>query len=329
MRRVRVPAQNVLHIFRPLRPGQIRGRPWITAGMVKMYQLDQYDDFELERKKAAALLMGFVKKGLNTDAQVGEVLPGASPPDKNGLSGMVMEPSIQLLPDGMDITFNQPADVGPNYEAFQVRNLYALCAALGLPYHAVTGDVSRANYSSLRAALIEVRRRIEQFQNEVMVYQLCRPIWERFCEAAVLAGGISLPGYARDPREATRAKWIPPRWDWVDPLKDMQAEKLAVDSGFKSRSDVIEAEGEDPVHTDQRIAQDREREDEMGISFSVGYTSRPDQPTGKSDVEPQPQPPTEGDETPVGAGPTPAPEPPRPATPPTPAPRNPGQRRAA
>ena len=65
----------------------------------------------------------------------------------------------------------------------------------------------------------------------------------------------------------TRVKWIPPKWEWVDPLKDRQAEKLAVDAGFRARSDVIEAEGSDPEEIDQRIAEDQERAERLGLSF--------------------------------------------------------------
>lgn len=60
---------------------------------------------------------------------------------------------------------------------------------------------------------------------------------------------------------------MPPRWEWVDPQKDIQAEKTAVDAGFKSRSDVIESMGYDPEETDKRIASDKEREQRLGLHF--------------------------------------------------------------
>ena len=79
-----------------------------------------------------------------------------------------------------------------------------------------------------------------------------------------------------------RAKWIPQRNDWVDPLKDRQAEKLAVDAGFKSRSDVVEAEGEDPEENDRRIAADKAREEKMDLVFPVVYAAS-NQPKSPSD----------------------------------------------
>nr|WP_198314473.1 phage portal protein [Chitinibacter sp. GC72] len=47
----RIPADEIIHLFRPLRPGQIRGEPWLARALVKLNELDQYDDAELVRKK--------------------------------------------------------------------------------------------------------------------------------------------------------------------------------------------------------------------------------------------------------------------------------------
>ena len=41
---VRVPATEIIHLFRHLRPGQIRGEPWLARALIKLHELDQYDD---------------------------------------------------------------------------------------------------------------------------------------------------------------------------------------------------------------------------------------------------------------------------------------------
>lgn len=283
--RVRVPADQVIHMFKPLRPGQIRGRPWITPGIIKMYDLDQYEDAELMRKKFAAFLMAFIEQEPGYDiSDTGIVNDDTreTATDDNGTAEVDMEPGLaQLLPKGHKVNIHEPADVGPNFESFMFRSLLALCAAMGLPYHAVTGDVSKANYSSLRAALLEVKRRISKFQHEVMVFQFCNPIYKHWLPTAVLSGAVSIPNFTEANRfKLSRVKWIAPRWDWVDPLKDMQAEILAVDNGFKSRSDVIESMGDDPAEVDKRIAADQEREDRLGLRLNrkAGGSSAADIP---------------------------------------------------
>ena len=263
LERVRVPARQVLHVFIPQRPGQLRGLPRIVPALVKLFLLDQYDDAELDRKKVAALIAGFITQPDVTEEGEPSAI-NAKDMDDEGVASAEWQPgTMQILGPGEDIKFSDPADVGGNYESFQYRTLLAVCAAMGLPYTSVTGDMLKVNYSTARAAMFELRRRIGPLQRNVIVHQFCRPVWRRWMETAVLAG--ALDGEVRELQ--SKVKWIPPKWEWVDPLKDRQAEKLAVDAGFKARSDVIEAEGADPEEIDQRIAADRARADRLGLSF--------------------------------------------------------------
>lgn len=278
---VRVPASEILHLYRPQRPGQIRGVPWISPALVKLYLLDQYDDAELDRKKVAALFAGFITKNAPEDNLLGEGAPDATGSAVAGLSPGTM----QVLLPGEDVKFSSPADVGGSYEMFQYRTLLAIAAALGVPYTNVTGDLKAANYSSIRAGTVEFRRRLDQFQHATLIYQLCRPVWKRWLETAVLSGALSMPGFASDPTKYAAVKWITPKWEWVDPLKDRQAEKIAQECGWKAPSDIIEAEGYDVDETYRRIAADQQRADTLGIRLG-----KPEQPA------PAPEQPNQDDE---------------------------------
>jgi len=268
--RVRVPAEEILHIFKPRRPGDVRGVPMVASALVKLFMLDQYDDAELDRKKVAAMFAGFVKSPQPEEMLIQDQSGPAYPwePDE-GL--VTLEPgTIQTLLPGEDITFSAPAAVGGDYEPFQYRQLLPVFQAMGVPYTLGAGDLRHANYSSLRGAIVEYRRRLAQVQNNVIVHQMCRPIWERWLRDAVLSESIDIPDFAKDPRMNLSVRWIPPKFEWVDPLKDQQAEKLAVDAGFKSRSDVIDEMGDDPLDTDMRIKQDHLREKALGLDFPAG-----------------------------------------------------------
>ena len=120
----------------------------------------------------------------------------------------------------------------------------------------------QANYSSLRAELVEFRRRAEQLQHGVIAHQLCRPVWARWLETAVLVGALELPDFARSPARYRPFNWIPPRWDWVDPLKDIQAQVLAMEAGIISRRKVVEATGYDVEEIHLRNAPDLFRQTE-------------------------------------------------------------------
>ena len=119
------------------------------------------------------------------------------------------------------------------YEPFQYRTLLQVSAALGVPYAYLSNDMLKANYSNSRLALLEFRRRIEAYQHAVIVWQLCRQVWARWMDTAVLAGALDLPDYDQRRREYLACGWLPPKWDWVDPLKDARAEIEQIDAGLE------------------------------------------------------------------------------------------------
>jgi lambda family phage portal protein len=265
--RVRVPASQILHIFDPLEAGQIRGLTRLTAAIVPLWSLDVYDDAEIERKKTAALFSLFITRP-DPDGEFFDK-EKQSAPAEDGAAGVKLEPgSAHVLLPGEDVKTATPAESGQSYEPFQYRTLTRICAALGLPYAGVTGDMVKANYGNQRAAMIEARRRGESLQKDIIVVQLCLPVFRAFMDFAHIGGALNFDGYADNPRDYLRMDWIPPRWMWIDPLKDRQAEILAVDAGFKARSQVIEEEGNDAAEVDQRIAEDAARADRLGIQLS-------------------------------------------------------------
>jgi lambda family phage portal protein len=263
---VRVDAAEIIHMYRPLRPGQIRGEPWLARALMKLHDLDQYDDAELVRKKTAAMFAGFVTRLAPEDNLLNEGLS-----DPNGVSLAGMEPgTMQILEPGEDIKFSQPADVGGSYSEFLRMQFRAVAAAMGVTYEQLTGDLTQVNYSSIRAGLLEFRRRVESLQHGVIVHQLCRPIWQAWMDQAVMEGALNLPGYANAKavqRDYLACKWIPQGWQWVDPLKEADAMKAAIRSGLMSRSEAISANGYDAEDVDREIAADNARADGLGLIF--------------------------------------------------------------
>jgi len=266
---VRVDASEILHCFRVLRPGQIRGEPWLARALVKLHELDQYDDAELVRKKTAAMFAGFVTRLSPEDNLLGEGVA-----DQNGISLAGLEPgTLQILEPGEDIKFSAPADVGGSYSEFLRMQFRAVAAAMGVTYEQLTGDLTQVNYSSIRAGLLEFRRRVEALQHGVIVHQLCRPIWQAWMAQAVLEGALTLPGFARGGNSKRRqylaVKWIPQGWQWVDPEKEFKAMLLAIRSGLMSRSEAISTFGYDAEDVDREIALDNARADKLGLVFDT------------------------------------------------------------
>jgi lambda family phage portal protein len=262
--RVPVPAEQVLHIYRPIRAGQLRGIPHTLSMITTLALLDIYDDAELERKRTAALFAAFITR---PDRTAEDHLLGDADEVTTPLGDMQTQPQLEPgvtvdLAPGEDIKFSNPVDVGSSFEPFQYRCLLRASAGAGIPYSDMTGDLRRTSFGSIRAGLIAHRRKIETLQQSIIVYQLCQRVWRRWWTEAVLAAAlpVSATDFAKNQRTYWKAEFVPPKWDWIDPLKDLEPEQLAVENHFKARSDVIKAMGGDPTVVDNQIKRDMDRE---------------------------------------------------------------------
>ena len=253
---VRVPASEVLHVIDPVEAGQLRGVSRFAPAIVKLFLLDQYDDAELDRKKVAAMYAMFVTSPAPDNP--------LAPPDEEY---EVAPGQVVRLDPGEDVTVSAPADSGSTYEPFQYRTLLQISAALGIPYGYLSNDGAKGNFSNSRLSLIEFRRRVSAWQHSVMVFQMCRPVWARFMDTAVLAGALRLPGYDRRRAEYLVCNWLPTKWDWVDPLKDANAEIAQIEAGLKSRTQAIAERGYDAEQVDAEIARELDRERRLGLDF--------------------------------------------------------------
>lgn len=237
-----VPADEIIHLYRRLRPGQVRGIPELTPILVRLYEIDEMQDATLVKQKTAQLFGWIIKKKSYPVESGGEV-HSVLGIEETGANGEQLERiragGIHYLEDDEEIEFSNPQAVdGTNYATWLKTELRASArAAAGLTYEQLTGDLEGLNYSSIRAGLLEFRRRIEQLQLHLLIHRWCRPVAQWFANVAVL-NGADVPGYWQDPGAFLPA-WKSPKWDWVDPLKDVMADLLEVRAGFNTRANKI------------------------------------------------------------------------------------------
>ncbi len=265
--RIPIPAREIDHVYRPVRAGQMRGRPWLASIIVKIHEYDQYDDAELVRKKGAAMFGGFIEED-TAQMDPANYFGKRNAPDSENRDVIAMEPgTFPILPRGKKVHFSDPADVGVTYEAWTKQQLRQIAVGMGITYEQLTGDLSDVNYSSIRAGLLEFRRRVQQLQLEILIHQFCRPTARAFMDAAVISGALPLRDYYENPRKYLNIKWRPDGWPWVDPVKDQLAEQMAVRNGFKSRAQVVAERGGDVETVDREIAEDNARADSLGLIY--------------------------------------------------------------
>jgi lambda family phage portal protein len=273
----RIPAEQIIHVYEPIRAGQLRGLPHMTSTLVEMFNLGNLKDAVLMRQQIANLFSVFYTQA------AGEAGLGSSPlaeaqngtaPDGTPLAGL--EPgTAQELPPGVKPEFSSPPDAGANFSPYMRTMLMAIAARAGIPYEVLTGDLANISDRALRLILNEFRRIVEQRQWLVLIPMLCQRVREAFWDSAVLAGKIEAPDYANKREEYVDTLWVPHGFPYSHPVQDVDADRKAVRSGFKSRSSVVLSNGDDPEEVETQIAEDNMHGDEHGFIFDSDprYTS--------------------------------------------------------
>ena len=102
---VRVPAQDVLHVFDPPFSGQVRGLSWLSPVLMKLRDRDEASDALLMLMKVSSLMTGFI-----TDPEGG--VAGFEGDANSGAVNVSLEPgAMRILPPGASVNF--PAGPGP------------------------------------------------------------------------------------------------------------------------------------------------------------------------------------------------------------------------
>lgn len=212
----RVKAEDVIHIFHEVRPGQRRGIAHGHAAMDRIRNLDEYEDAELVAKKVAACLMGFVTDTSGLGADIGMVQ------DDGLFVDEIVPGTIEYLKPGQTVTFTTPPQ-NPNHESFTKMNLKGIATGMGTTYHTMAGDYSQVNFSSGRMGHMSMQSIIDQLRNAIIAPMLDR-IWEWFTEMQDMTGK-PIP-------EGATVRWIPPKKVLIDPEKEIKGTERALSAGL-------------------------------------------------------------------------------------------------
>lgn len=244
----RVPASEVIHVYRQDRPGQQRGVSWLAPVAMQLQDLADYLDAQLVRQKIAACLAGF------RTTEDGEPETSAADPLAKLSPGAI----YQLSP-GEDIRFSDPPQVTGLTE-FTTASLRAIAGGIGITYEALTGDLGGVNYSSGRMGRMEMDRNVSAWQWLMLIPQMMDPIGR-----LILDTWQAMPG-AVDNLRGAQVIWTPPARVIVDPAKEYAAMQQAVRAGFRSWSDTVRALGYDPEDVAAELAADAARFDRLGLT---------------------------------------------------------------
>jgi len=286
---VRVPADLVRHHFAPLRPGQIRGVPWTVQALIKAKVFDEYDDAELVRKRDKAAYTGAITHpdyDLEKDAQFDPITGESITKDADGVPTINVQAGsfFSLLP-GEEVKLFEGDSTGQGYADFIRQALLGLFAGMNVPYEFGSGDMKNVNDRVMRVIRQEYHRVLEQSQWHLSVPQVCQPTREMFVRMAIASGALTAPGFEADPEAYYATAWGPQRWEYLHPVQDVQADMMEIKGGLSSRKRKVAERGDAVELIDQENAEDRAREDELGLTYDSRGKAESGNMENEEDVE--------------------------------------------
>jgi lambda family phage portal protein len=246
---VRVPAESVLHVFKPTRPGQVRAASWFAPVMLALRDFDEFADATLMKQKIAACL-AVLTTDLDGSAPALGAIDPASPTIDSLQPGM-----IENLPPGRSVTVIDPPSVR-DYDAYTTTVLRSIATGLGVTYEDLTGDYKDMPFSAARMSRLRHEARIHDWRWRILIPQFCDPVFRWFGEAAVIVGQA---------RSVPTATWTPPPFPMVDPAAEGLAVQRNVRTGITSLSEAIRERGFDPDDLFAEMASDNAKLDRFGL----------------------------------------------------------------
>ncbi|WP_298090436.1 phage portal protein [uncultured Sphingomonas sp.] len=220
-----VPVEHVDHLFERLRFRQTRGVSWLGAVAMTLRDVGDIEDAKRLQEKVQACLALIVQPGeAQSGSPLGQQLPGANDAPGRPLEETMRPGMIARLRPGETASAINPTPSSNTVEF--IRQQMAAVSANMVPYHLMTGDVSQANYSGLRAAMNGSYALVDDWQQNEVIPLHCRPAVMRRMQRLFLETG--------DPRfmQVGMTFALPIR-RMVDPVKDLMGEIMEIRAGLK------------------------------------------------------------------------------------------------
>lgn len=272
-----VAARNVVHWFRPDRPGQSRGIPEFASALPLGAYLRRYTLAVISAAETAAMFAALLKTNLPLDAE--------RSPDERAFDKFAVERGmVTALPDGYDVTQLKAEQPTGTYKEFKAEILNEMGRPLNAPFNVIAGNSSGYNYSSgrldhqiyHRGLWIERERCRQQVLDKILAMWL-----EEYFLVPETEGGApsTLPPVST---------WS---WDWnwdgfssIDPVKDATAYEMLIDQGLMTKTAAAAEMGYNWPEINKK------RSEEIAEEKRTGTYVPPKQLAQQPNADPQPQP---------------------------------------
>lgn len=233
-----VPASDVVHLYRLLRPGQTHGLPWLSSSLPLFAQLRRFSLATLDAAEAAADQAGVLQTRGN-DVE----------PDENYGVEDVFElerKALLMVPAGYEMKQMVPEHPATTYAMFKAEILNEIARPVQMPYNVAAMNSAQYNYASGRLDHQKYHRFIKTIRAWAE-QRLLRRIFAAWISEAYLIGGYfeTAPTWEQILRAIRLIRWFWPGFEHVDPVKEASAENTRLGNGTETLEDAWASRGHD------------------------------------------------------------------------------------
>lgn len=230
---IAVDAKNIIHFYDSERATQYRGISDYAQTINNLKDFAAYNDSEIVKNRILSSFGLFIKtnnvaKSIMGDKKTGDAQKSPEP-IKQITAGM-----IKYLRQGEEIQTMQSNQLGSSYNDFITNTIRLIAAGRDISYELAFRDYSKVNFASSRASLIQDNKKFD-IEQLMLITECLNPMFEAFMDSMVLAGRLVMPkDYWENKHKYLQPTWVPPRREWVDPLKDIKAIEKEIELNINS-----------------------------------------------------------------------------------------------
>lgn len=259
----RIPADEIIFLFDPDHTNQLRGISPLASTLLTHHHLNGYIEAHVVAARGGANKMLLVEKEADAEDNGWE----GDEVDEEGNKLEYMSPGLtEYLNPGEKAHMLDPVFPQGEFWSFVKAMLRKIFAGRGIDYNSTAGDLEGVNYSSMRSGK-ENERNTWMLKQQMLIDYLITPVYETVLKYMLLYGVVNLPYSKFD--KFNKPIWIPKRWPYFDPLKDVQAAVMAINNALSTRGRELSKQGEDYYDTIHDLSNEMIEAENLKIKFGA------------------------------------------------------------
>lgn len=237
-----VDAKDAIFYFTKKRPTQLREMSDMAQTISRIRDVNEFMLAVSVKERIAACLAIFIKRSIPASGMGRDGKTASN--HRVNYEGKTISPGmIKEMNVGDEAQIVNPNGQGADATSFTKLQQRLIGAGQGISYESTSRDMSEATYSSARQGMIEDD--LTYGEEKELLMEILDEIYETFLISAVLCGEIIIPRFWEEKERYLAHDWTQEPKPWIDPKKESDANRIALQTGQKTFKQIAAENGRD------------------------------------------------------------------------------------